>query len=118
MNEDFEDYQYDSYRDDLLTEDYDTLVTKYGKALADKKWDYCSKDDETESKPSLSTKQLELYDYIKKYINNQGHAPTIREIAYIFGKSLGTIHPMLKRLQKKGYIDFEERKSRTIKILK
>lgn len=66
----------------------------------------------------LTVKQQEVYDFIKKYINNQGYSPTIREIAYIFDKSVGTIHPMLKRLQKKGFIDFEEGKSRTLKILK
>ena len=66
----------------------------------------------------ISTKQQELYDFIKKYIKNYGYSPTIREISSVFQKSLGSIHPMLKRLKERGLIDYEERKSRTIKILK
>jgi repressor LexA len=65
----------------------------------------------------ISNKQQELYDFIKKYIANNGYAPTIRELAYIFQRSTGSIHPMLKRLKQKGLIDYEEKMSRTIKIL-
>lgn len=65
----------------------------------------------------LTKKQQELYDFIKNYINNYGYSPTIREIANVFQKSTGTIHPLLKRIREKGYITFEEKKSRTIKIL-
>ena len=32
---DYDDYLYDKFRDDLLTEDYDTLVRWYGKNLID-----------------------------------------------------------------------------------
>lgn len=66
----------------------------------------------------ITAKQQEIYEFIKKYIDNYGYSPTVREIAYIFGKSVGSIHPMLKRLKEKQLIDYEERKSRTIKILK
>lgn len=34
---DYSDYVYDTYRDDLLTMDYNELVQKYGKRLADAK---------------------------------------------------------------------------------
>lgn len=66
----------------------------------------------------LTTKQKEVYEFIKKYINNYNYSPTIREISSLFDKSVGTIYPMLKRLKNKGYITFEEGKARTIKILK
>ncbi len=66
----------------------------------------------------LTTKQKEVYEFIKKYINNYNYSPTIREISSLFEKSVGTIYPMLKRLKSKGYITFEEGKARTIKILK
>ena len=45
---DYDDYLYDKFRDDLLTEDYDTLVEHYGKSLADNKWRYCDKEEENE----------------------------------------------------------------------
>lgn len=66
----------------------------------------------------LTTKQKEVYEFIKKYIDNYNYSPTIREISSLFEKSVGTIYPMLKRLKSKGYITFEEGKARTIKILK
>ena len=66
----------------------------------------------------LTSKQKETYDFIKKYIENNGYSPSVREISCIFDKSVGTVHPMLKKLKSKGYIDYVSGKARTIKILK
>jgi len=66
----------------------------------------------------MTKMQEELYNFIKKFIKNNGCSPTIREIAAIFQRSTGTIYPRLQVLRKKGFIDFEEHKARTIKILK
>ena len=38
------DEPYERYIDDVLTMDYDDLVERYGKALADKKWQWFNKD--------------------------------------------------------------------------
>lgn len=66
----------------------------------------------------LTSKQKEVYEFIKKYIKNYNYSPSIRDISLIFERSVGSIYPMLKRLKKKGYITFGEGKARTIKILK
>ena len=65
----------------------------------------------------LTDKQKEMIDFIKKYINNYGYSPTIRELAYVLGKSVGSVHPMLKKLKAKGVITYNEKMSRTIKVL-
>lgn len=66
----------------------------------------------------MTTKQQELYDFIKKYIKNHGYSPTIREMCSIFQKSTSTIHSMLQILKRKELISYEDHKSRTIKISK
>ena len=66
----------------------------------------------------MTKKQQELYDFIKKYIKNYHRSPTIKELATIFQRSVGSIHPMLKLLKKNGFIDFEKNTARSIKILK
>ena len=67
----------------------------------------------------LTEKQIELYNELKKYIDFYGFPPSIRELCKLMNvNSTGTIQSMLKRLKKKGYIDFMPRKSRTIRILK
>lgn len=66
----------------------------------------------------LTTKQMEYYDFIKKYIDTYGYSPSIRDIGKVFERSTGSVYPMLKILREKGYITFEEKKSRTIKIIK
>ena len=66
----------------------------------------------------LTKKQMEYYDFIKQYINTYGYSPSVRDIGDNFERSVGSVYPMLKLLREKGYITFEEKKSRTIKIIK
>lgn len=67
----------------------------------------------------MTDKQNKVYEEIKKYIRKNGYPPTIRELCDILNlKSTGTIQVMLKRIKKKGYIDYNEYKSRTIRIIK
>ena len=67
----------------------------------------------------LTKKQKILYDEIKKFIKENGYAPTIREINVITNiRSTSTTFSKLIQLKKKGYITYIENKSRTIKILK
>lgn len=66
----------------------------------------------------LTTKQTEVYNLIKKFIKEKGYSPTIRELCKILElNSSASIHRHLKILKQKGYITYEEGKSRTIKIL-
>ena len=67
----------------------------------------------------MTDKQNKVYEEIKKYIKENGYSPTMRELCDILNlKSTGTIQVMLKRIKKKGYIDYNEYKSRTIRIIK
>ena len=67
----------------------------------------------------LTIKQKEIYDIIKKYIEDNGYSPTVREIAKIADlNSPATIQQHIKNLKDKGYINYIEKKSRTIRIIK
>lgn len=66
----------------------------------------------------LTEKQRELYETIKEFIDEHTYSPTVRELMEILGKkSPGTIHPGLKILKRKGYIDYQYNLNRTIKII-
>ena len=68
---------------------------------------------------NITGKQMKLYDIIKNFIDENGYAPTIRELNKLTHiKSTSTTHSKLTQLKKKGYITYVEGKSRTIKILK
>lgn len=67
----------------------------------------------------MTQKQIKLYKIIKNYIEKNGYSPTIRELCDELNlKSTGTIQVMLKRIKEKGFIDYIEKKSRTIRIIK
>lgn len=66
----------------------------------------------------LTEKQRELYETIKEFIDEHTYSPTVRELCELMGKkSPGTIHPGLKILKRKGYIDYEYNRNRTIRII-
>lgn len=66
----------------------------------------------------LTSGQEILLNAIKDYINEWGYSPTIRELCKITRKkSPGTIVPMLKRLKRDGYIDYEYNRNRTIRVI-
>ena len=68
---------------------------------------------------NLTPKQVELYDAIKVCLEKYHYSPTVRELCRMLGgKSTGTVLPALRLLRKKGYITYEDRKSRTIRIIK
>lgn len=65
----------------------------------------------------LTEKQRELYETIKEFIDEHTYSPTVRELCELMGgKSVGTIHPGLKILKRKGYIDYQYNRNRTIRI--
>lgn len=67
----------------------------------------------------LTETQEKLYLTIKKYIENYGYSPTVRELCKLNGvNSPATIHYGLKQLKKKGYIDYLYNRNRTIRIMK
>lgn len=67
----------------------------------------------------LSEKQLILLKAIKKFINNKGYSPSVRELCKMTKKkSPATIKAMLDILKAKGYVDFKPNKNRTLRVIK
>ena len=72
----------------------------------------------TSNDNSLSDAQNELYEWIKKYLKESHHSPTIRQMMDAMGlKSPAPIQSRLKHLQKKGFISWQEGKARTLQIV-
>ena len=63
-------------------------------------------------------RQREILDFLESYIEKNGHAPTLVEIAKKLGvKSLATVHEHLQTLQKKGLIRRSTGIKRSIELL-
>ena len=67
---------------------------------------------------SLSDAQSELLEWIKDYVKNFNHSPSIRQMMTAMGlKSPAPIQSRLKHLQEKGYISWQEGKARTLQLI-
>lgn len=67
---------------------------------------------------ALTSRQREIYTFIKEKIQGRGYGPTVREIGTRFGiKSPNGVMCHLKALQKKGLIAREPNMSRAIQLL-
>lgn len=68
------------------------------------------------SKPSLTEKQLNVYNFLVKKVG-EGVPPTVREICIATGiKSTSTVHGILNILEDSGYIYRDPKYSRAIRI--
>lgn len=68
------------------------------------------------SKPPLSEKQQEVYNFLVKQLS-EGFPPTVREICTATGiKSTSTVHGILTVLEENGYIIRDPKNSRSIKL--
>ena len=66
---------------------------------------------------NLTDAQNELYVWIKNYMKDFQHSPSIRQMMEAMGlKSPAPIQSRLKHLQCKGYISWQEGKARTLQI--
>ena len=73
---------------------------------------------ETSSGYDLTEAQNELYSWIKNYMRDFQHSPSIRQMMQAMGlKSPAPIQSRLKHLQEKGYISWQEGKARTMQIV-
>ena len=69
------------------------------------------------SEESLTDAQYELYEWIRKYVKDFQHSPSIRQMMNAMGgKSPAPIQSRLKHLQEKGFISWQEGKARTLKL--
>jgi len=67
---------------------------------------------------ALTSRQREIYEFIRGKIQGRGYGPTVREIGVEFGiKSPNGVMCHLKALQKKGLIHREANMSRAIMLL-
>ena len=67
---------------------------------------------------NLTEAQSELYGWIKNYIKEFQHSPSIRQMMHGMGlKSPAPIQSRLKHLQEKGYISWQEGKARTMQLI-
>ena len=70
------------------------------------------------SDKELSVAQNELFEWIKNYMKEFQHSPSIRQMMQAMGlKSPAPIQSRLKHLQEKGYISWQEGKARTMQIV-
>ena len=70
------------------------------------------------STENLTEAQNELYSWIKEYMKNFRHSPSIRQMMHAMSlKSPAPIQSRLKHLQEKGFISWQEGKARTLQII-
>ena len=65
----------------------------------------------------LTEAQKELFDWLKSYIKDFRHSPSIRQMMKAMDlKSPAPIQSRLKHLQEKGYITWQEGRARTLQL--
>ena len=70
-------------------------------------------------KDGLNKREKSILKFIAKQIEKEGYPPSVREIGKAVGlSSTATVHGYLKRLEEKGYIRKENKKGRTLKLIK
>ena len=70
-------------------------------------------------KEELNKREKAILKFIEKKINQDGYPPSVREIGKAVGlSSTATVHGYLAKLRDKGFIKKEDKKGRTLKLLK
>ncbi|MGI6202515.1 MAG: transcriptional repressor LexA [Eubacteriales bacterium] len=65
----------------------------------------------------LQGKERAIYEYIIDVIRREGYSPSVRDIQKALQiKSTSTVHTYLAKLERKGYIQKEAGKSRTLRV--
>lgn len=66
----------------------------------------------------ISDRQKQIYQYIKRTVQEKGYPPSVREIGNAVGlQSSSTVHGHLAKLEDKGYIRRDPTKPRAIEIV-
>ncbi len=69
------------------------------------------------SKEPLTQRQNEAYDFIRNYIDQNNRPPTLQEIGDDLGiSSTNGVYKLLRKLEKKGRIEREKHKARSIQL--
>ena len=70
-------------------------------------------------KQELNKREKAIIKFIEKKVTEDGYPPSVREIGKAVGlHSTATVHGYLAKLREKGYIKKEDKKGRTLKLLK
>ena len=65
----------------------------------------------------LTSKEQRVLEYVQRSIENEGYAPSVRDICSSLGiKSTSTAHAYLRKLSEKGYIRKNDGKSRAVSL--
>jgi len=68
---------------------------------------------------SLTKRQQQIFDYVKRYVAEHGYPPTVRDIGHAVGlTSSSTVHAHLANLEKAGVLRRDPTKPRAIEVLK
>jgi repressor LexA len=68
---------------------------------------------------SLTKRQQEIFDFVKRYVGEHGYPPTVRDIGKAIGlASSSTVHAHLANLEKLGMLRRDPTKPRAIEVLK
>src|SRR3954469_12177003 len=71
---------------------------------------------ENETKEPLTDRQRAVLEFISQSIERRGYPPTLREIGEHMGiRSTNGVNDHLKALEKKGYLEREDLKSRALR---
>lgn len=66
----------------------------------------------------VKDKQKEIYEFLKRFTENKGYPPSVREICEAVSlRSTSTVHGHLKRLEKKGLVKRDPTKPRALEIV-
>lgn len=68
--------------------------------------------------PTLTPKQKQIFDYIKKYIKKNGISPTFEEISHHIKKAFSTVHEHVEALIEKKFLTKTNNSTRGIEINK
>ena len=69
-----------------------------------------------DTRGALTDRQREILDFITQSIRERGYPPTLREIGLHFGiRSTNGVNDHLRALEKKGYLQREDLKSRALR---
>src|SRR5437773_2667975 len=69
-----------------------------------------------DDRDAMTDRQKEILDFISKSISKRGYPPTLREIGGHFGiRSTNGVNDHLRALEKKGYLQREDLKSRALR---
>jgi repressor LexA len=67
---------------------------------------------------ALTRRQKEVLDFLESFVSRNGYSPSFEEIARGMGlKSLATVHKHISNLERKGLLDREHNRSRSIDVL-